>query len=499
MSISWKKSGAPKKRYPKKDRDGLGACLGFLGFMFVMGCLSRVISWQMKPEVTVRDAEYRVLEENIWMRGSVRNGEIITDGENFARGDGAPARGQESVGASARGEDGDGASTREKEEDGDGAPARDAGDMVISVFTQDGEVENWEREAELEDCLIRYTRSLGECLNVVPSACLSGREADRAYVSHVERSKSSTSPYVIASTGMNIQEEAGAWAVLGYSLDDMVIAQSKPIQDGDSVRIKTDEVMTQDGCLEVLPGKKDAFYSPFTPWMLETILPEGCRVKAAEAEGGSMISRLCYTVQAGERMEDAGTELRELLGEAQISENVRIYSFLETQRWLDLACGVRSFFAWAVGVVVIAVWLYRDVRLYGKRLLLRCQGEYPARVLDEEIVTILIRAICYVAGIFTIVFLSRKLGSFNMDLAGRLLPRDRVFDLSHYKTLWTDWKEGEEFYCRLFPQSEGAQYYAALLGEWKKTALIAATTAAGGIAAIAGQRIAIAHFTRKNG
>lgn len=464
--------GLQRNRQKDKER-GPGMCLAFLCIMFVLSLFSRATAWQMKPEVVLRGEESRVLKETWWVRGSVLNGRIVEGGD--AEDDGISWAA-------------DPAALRAEEMGARAESAQEDGKFTAAVYTRAGEAVGWEQAAELEDCLIRYTLDYGEWRSVVPTDCL---EAEDGYGSlyRVERVKSDTSPYLIVRTGMGIRKQAGPWTALSYSLDDMVIAQSKPIEEGQSVRIKEDETLTEAGSLEALAAEGESFYSPFAPWMLEWIFPENCSVEAEGEGSGSRIRRICYATEPGERMEDIRAEFEELLLEAGVSrDQVRLYSFTETKRQLDFARNVRALFLWMAAVVVITVCLYQDVRCYGRRLFVRCRDEYLREVLDQELVVILMRAIFYLLGIFAVLYLAGKIGSFNLDLAGRLMPPGRVMDFSYYKALYAEWAERREMYCRLFPKSDGAAYYAALLGEWRRTAWVFACAAVIGAALTAVQR-----------
>lgn len=439
----------------RKDR-GPGLCLGFLCIMFVLGLFSKAVSWQMKPEVVLRGEESRVLEETRWFRGSVRGGKIEAEGTEDGFWD---------------------------EEEAEGAV------LTVSVYTKDGEAEGWEQGRDLENCLISRTVSYGKWRSVVPVDCLYDRQGQRVRAYMISRVKSSTAPYVAGELSTNVYQEAGGWVSLSWSPIDMVIAQNKAIEDGESVRIKEDEVLDQDGSLEVLAAEGEFFASPFAPWMLSRIFPENYSVEAVEEQGESRIRRICRLTKAGERAEDVRVEFTELLREAGISQQeVQLYSFAETGRWLSLAERTGALILWMTAVAVILVCLYQDARCYGHRLAARCRDEYWNEVFGQEIIPILVRAICYLLGIFTVLYLARRIGGFDLNLVGRLLPPDRVLDFSYYRALCAGQAERREFYCSMFPESAGAQYYAELAAAWRRNAGILAAAAVSGLAVIGAQR-----------
>ena len=107
-------------------------------------------------------------------------------------------------------------------------------------------------------------------------------------------------------------------------------------------------------------------------------------------------------------------------------------------------------------------------RMFGNGITKRLKKKYWTDFGEEDIVFLLENAIWIMLGFFVLYFLAQEIGQMDYSFLRNWLPEERVFDFTHYRQIYQEWKNEIAMYCTSFP---GDLYAELLLQEqksWRK-------------------------------
>lgn len=164
-------------------------------------------------------------------------------------------------------------------------------------------------------------------------------------------------------------------------------------------------------------------------------------------------------------------EEKRLREEMKMDEDVWKCCFLEEEKEGELSQNLISWGWQCVLFFLIFLGMIEGFRVFGNELARRLKQKYGADFLKEDSVFLLENAVWITIGFFILYFLAQQIGQMDYSFLHDWLPEGRIFDFSHYRQLYQEWKEGILLYCRNFPTDS----YTALLWKehdsWRKTGI----------------------------
>lgn len=416
------------RKMKKEDRAhsklGLKSCAGFLLFMFVMTLISKWISWEMKPEVTICDSDYKEVKQVDWAIGSITNGQPEYSMKSSLKG----------------------------------------GKPKVEAYTEEGKIDIAKIE-NVNECLFKITYDYGTATYVIPRASITSDDGLSTKVYTVDLGDNKINPYNIVENSVSINNKTAEECDITSSLENVVVESSKSILEGSSVRIKKDNILDQKGRIELVPQKGAFFTSSYSVWMLKKICPKGTTFEEKEPDN---YTRITIPVAKGTNIQEVQSLMREIYRNTKLNENTMEYSFLGSNSYIDLPSHVMNFLFMLMILILVVLTVYWDIRQYGKVLRRRCLEAGTKKSLEEDLVVILIRLILYSMAVILCCILISNVFAYNFNLIGRWLPAERVLDIQHYKNLYHVWLTNKNNYLSLYPTGKGAQYYHLLSRNWNK-------------------------------
>lgn len=106
-----------------------------------------------------------------------------------------------------------------------------------------------------------------------------------------------------------------------------------------------------------------------------------------------------------------------------------------------------------------------------KRFLLECKRKmefcYVSQFLEQELAFILTHMIIWVLVLFVLIYLAMEIGATDYGVLAQWLPDYRAVDISHYRSLYREWKTGMLLYLEKLPLGNEAEAVKRNLEAWK--------------------------------